>query len=177
MNCCPNRLCFRELRMHGAGGVVHHVHQAAFSGALFQPAMKAAVQLHQFAEMRLALPSLAIGLAPALSPPQPCFPHPAPQALGSNLEPVVAGQMLTRQRRTKICITLPHPIQHCLAKLPRVSPVRSSPAVPMLQSPRPAPAIPRPYPLGLPIAQLQQLCRFLQPQAARLYPCHHFDPT
>src|SRR5438876_8520983 len=38
-------------------------------------------------------------------------------------------------------------------------------------------AIARPHPLGLPIAQPQQLRRLLQPQAARLYPPHDLDTT
>jgi hypothetical protein len=46
-----------------------------------------------------------------------------------------------------------------------------------LQRLRPASSIPRPHPLRLPITQLQQLCRFSQPQAARFHSPHHLDPT
>src|SRR5438093_5518690 len=43
-----------ELAQHRAGGVIYHVHGTAVGGAIFQPGMKAGIQLHQFAEMRLA---------------------------------------------------------------------------------------------------------------------------
>src|SRR5438876_695347 len=88
-----------ELAQHRAGGVIYHVHETAVGGAIFQPGMKAGIQLHQFAEMRLAHPALAIPLshphrdsaptpawladssAPATPPPlaaASCPPLPAP---------------------------------------------------------------------------------------------------
>ena len=66
---CPDRLLLAEPPERSTGGVVHHVHEAAFFAALFQPVMKAAVQLHQFTKMRLRLPPLAVRLAFALSLP------------------------------------------------------------------------------------------------------------
>src|SRR5207249_4324721 len=57
------------------------------------------------------------------------------------------------------------------------STVGHSHAVAMLQRFRTPTAIARPHPLGLPIAQPQQLRRLLQPQAARLYPPHDLDTT
>src|SRR6266576_6379196 len=127
--------------------------------------------------MRLAFPALAIRFPFPLPVPQPRFPHPPPQTFGSDLQAIVAGQVRARQRRSEIRVTLPHPTEHRLAKLPRVRPIRPPPAVAVLQSSGPAPAIPRPHPLRLPITQLQQLRRFSQPQAARLHPSHHFRPT
>src|SRR5262249_1089612 len=121
------------------GGIVDHMHQTGFAGPLFQPAMKAPVQLHQFAEVSLPLPPLAIGLALPPPAPQACFPHPTPQALGRNLQPVASGQMLGSQRGTEIRIALSPPSQHRLPKLRRVRPIRPPPAVRMLQSLGPPP--------------------------------------
>src|SRR6266403_407236 len=113
--------------------------------------MKAAVQLHQFANMRLAVPPLAIGFPLPLPAPGPGFAQPTPQTLGSNPQPVLAGQVLARQRRTEIRIALLRPTEHRSTKLRRISAIRSPPAVPVLQRLGPAPAIPRPHPLRLPI--------------------------
>src|SRR5438270_5781356 len=59
-----------ELAQHRAGGVIYHVHETAVGGAIFQPGMKAGIQLHQFAEMRLAHPALAIRLSRSLAAPK-----------------------------------------------------------------------------------------------------------
>src|SRR5207245_2319598 len=48
-----------ELAQHRAGGVIYHVHETAVGGAIFQPGMKAGVQLHPFAEMRLVRSGVA----------------------------------------------------------------------------------------------------------------------
>src|SRR2546425_912034 len=63
-----------ELAQHRAGGVIYHVHETAVGGAIFQPGMKAGIQLHQFAEMRLAHPALAIPLSRSLAA-RLCPPH------------------------------------------------------------------------------------------------------
>src|SRR5881409_784855 len=55
-----------ELAQHRAGSVIYHVHETAVGGAIFEPGMKAGIQLHQFAEMRLAHPALAIRLSRSL---------------------------------------------------------------------------------------------------------------
>src|SRR2546428_12371696 len=59
-----------ELAQHRAGGVIYHVHETAVGGAIFQPGMKAGIPLHQFAEMRLAHPALAIRLSRSLAAPK-----------------------------------------------------------------------------------------------------------
>src|SRR5437773_4578473 len=74
-----------ELAQHRAGGVIYHVHETAVGGAIFQPGMKAGIQLHQFAEMRLAHPALAIRLSRSLAAPKSGRFHPAPQGLGGTL--------------------------------------------------------------------------------------------
>src|SRR5437762_10840897 len=127
--------------------------------------------------MRFPSPPLPIGLAPPRSPPQPGLPHPAPQRLGMHAESVFFPQMFGGQRRSEIAIAALHPFQHRLAKLFRMRSVGPLPAVAMLQAFRPSLPISRPDAFGLPIAQLQQLPSFSQPQAARLHSSHHFAPT
>src|SRR5262249_2419348 len=117
--------------------------------------MKAPVQLHQFAEVSLPLPPLAIGLALPPPAPQACFPHPTPQALGRNLQPAVAAERPRSQRGPKIRIPLSPPTQPRLPNLRRVPPIRPPPAVRMLQSLGPSPAIASPHPLHLPVTQFQ----------------------
>src|SRR5205809_494267 len=153
-----------ELAQHRAGGVIYHVHETAVGGAIFQPGMKAGIQLHQFAEMRLAHPALAIRLSRSLAAPKSGRFHPAPQGLGGHLQSVFFLQVFRRQRRPEVRITPAYLNEHRLAKLLGVSSVRDPPAVAMLQGFRAPTAIPRPHPLGLPIAQPQQLRRLLQPQ-------------
>ena len=87
---------------------------------------------------------------------------------------VIAGQMLTSQRRAKILIPGLDLFQYCSSKLRRVSPVRYPPTVAMLQPLRSAHPIPRPHPLALPITQPQHLRRLAQSQTVRLHPPHHF---
>src|SRR5438876_12241793 len=89
--------------------------------------------------MRFPFPPLPIGLAPPRSPPQSRLPHPAPQRLGVHLDPLLAGQVLSRQRRSEIFIAAPHLFQHRPAKSFPVSTVRVPTAVAMLQSFRPRP--------------------------------------
>src|SRR5207248_7272461 len=135
------------------------------------------IQLHQFAEMWLAHPALAIRLSRSLAAPKSGRFHPAPQGLGGHLQSVFFLQVFRRQRRPEVRITPAYLNEHRLAKLLGVSSVRDSPAVAMLQRFRTPTAIAPPHPLGLPIAQPQQLRRLLQPQAPRLYPPHDPDTT
>src|SRR5438876_4653184 len=97
--------------------------------------------------------------------------------LGGHLQSVFFLQVFRRQRRPEVRVTPAYLNEHRLAKLLGVSSVGDSPAVAMLQRFRTPTAIARPHPLGLPIAQPQQLRRLLQPQAARLYPPHDLDTT
>src|SRR5438445_74798 len=99
------------------------------------------------------------------------------KARGGHLPSVFFLQVFRRQRRPEVRITPAYLNEHRLAKLLGVSSVGDSPAVAMLQRFRTPTAIARPHPLGLPIAQPQQLRRLLQPQAARLYPPHDLDTT
>src|SRR5207247_9805384 len=82
-----------------------HVHETAVGGAVFSPGMKAGIQLHQFAEMRLAHPALAIRLSRSLAAPKSGRFHPAPQGLGGHLQSVFFLQVFRRQRRPEVRIT------------------------------------------------------------------------
>jgi hypothetical protein len=53
--------------------------------------------------MRLALASLTIRFPLPPPAPQSGFPHPAPQTLGMELEPIVAGQVLAGVEE-KLCL-------------------------------------------------------------------------
>ncbi len=68
--------------------------------------MVRAIQLHQFAHMRLAGPPRPMR---ALAPPEvrhPLRQEPAPQRLRAHRDPVPLGQLLRRQRRPEIPIPL-----------------------------------------------------------------------
>src|SRR2546422_7542228 len=106
-----------ELAQHRAGGVIYLVHETAVGGAIFQPGMKAGIQLHQFAEMRLAHPALAIRLSRSLAAPKSGRFHPAPQGLGGHLQSVFFLQVFRRQRRPEVRITPAYLNEHRLAKL------------------------------------------------------------
>ena len=57
----PDRFLATEPRERPARGIVDQVHQAAARRARLVPQVKAPIELHQFAEMRLALPPLPVG--------------------------------------------------------------------------------------------------------------------
>ena len=42
----PGGFTRAELAQHRAGGVIYHVHETSVDGAIFQPGMKAGIQLH-----------------------------------------------------------------------------------------------------------------------------------
>src|SRR5439155_798006 len=81
------------------------------------------IQLHQFAEMRLAHPALAIRLSRSLAAPKSGRFHPAPQGLGGHLQSVFFLQVFRRQRRPEVRITPAYLNEHRLAKLLGVSSV------------------------------------------------------
>src|SRR5580765_1888055 len=124
--------------------------------------------------MRLGFPPLAIRFPPPLPLPQAGLFQPAPQGLSMHGKSVIAGQMLTSQRRAKILIPGLDLFQYCSSKLRPVSPVRYPPTVAMLQRLRSAHPVPRPDPFALPITQPQHLRRLAQSQTVRLHPPHHF---
>ena len=124
--------------------------------------------------MRLGFPPLAIRFPPPLPLPQAGLFQPAPQGLSMHGKSVIAGQMLTSQRRAKILVPGLHLLQHRGSQLRRVSPVRYPPTVAMLQRLRSTRPIARPDPLALPITQPQHLRRLAQSQTVRLHPPHHF---
>src|SRR6516162_300568 len=66
---CPDRLLPSQSAQDGTAGIIHHVHETALGASSFPPSMEAAVQLHQFAKVRLARSSLAKSLA--FSVPRP----------------------------------------------------------------------------------------------------------
>ena len=126
----PGRFLFRGPAQRRAGRIVHHVHQTTPLPSLLQPLMKASVQLHQLAKVRLALPPPPIRFSPPLSPPQPGLLHPPAQRLRLHCQSVIASQVLARQRRPKILIAGFHLLQHGRAKLPRMARFETRPQLP-----------------------------------------------
>src|SRR5881628_1816545 len=99
-----------ELAQHRAGGVIYHVHETAVGGAIFQPGMKAGIQLHQFAEMRLAHPALAIRLSRSLAPPESArSPHNACLPERAPLGETPRGELGWRLARSCHAAALSHP--------------------------------------------------------------------
>ena len=79
--------------------------------------MKTAIELHQLAEVRHACATTPMRTALARATPQPLRQHPAPQRLVIDAEPVLARQVLGRQRRAE---TLVHPAAIFLATQYRI---------------------------------------------------------
>ena len=105
-------------------------------------AMKAAVQLHQLAEVRLALAPPPMRTALPRATPQPRRQHPPPQRFVIDRQPVFTRQMLGRQRRPKALVdrrrctspgSAPAPASRIAADVARFD---ARPALPMLQARR-----------------------------------------
>jgi hypothetical protein len=114
----PDRFFFAQMSLRGARGIVHHVHQAA--PRTFQPIMKTAVQLYQFAKVGFALSALAMFLSFPLPAPQTFRQHPAAQRFVVDHNAIFLGQVLGRQRRPKslvdrTAVLLPHQREDPLA--------------------------------------------------------------
>jgi hypothetical protein len=105
------------------GGIIDHVHQTAARSTPFQPLVKASVQLHQLAEMRLGFASLPIRFPSSLPLPQPSLLPPAPQRLSMHVQSVIARQVLRRQRRAEIFVPRLHLFQYRRSELCPVRPV------------------------------------------------------
>src|SRR5271157_1235644 len=137
--------------------------------------MKASVHLHHFPKVFLALPPPPVSPPLPLPTPQPFRQHPASQRLAIQLQPVLRGQMLRRQRRTKAlayspAVLLPHQLQDLSPELLRVGSIRLPPRAAMLQPRRTFLPVPPPQPLRLPVAQPHQPSRVDHPQLATLHP-------
>ena len=144
--------------------------------------MKAAIELHQLAEVRLPLPPPAMRAPLARAAPQPRRQHPPPQRFVIDRQPVFTRQMLGRQRRPEplvdaAAVLLPDQRQHPLPQPSRPSPDSTRAPRCRCCSPfAPCRAIPPIQPLRLPVAHLHQRRRRPQRQRPRRDPRQHARP-
>ena len=166
----PNRLLRAKPPQRLARRVIDERQQTALRPAPFEPRVKTAVHLDQFAEMRLALPPAPMRAALAHAAPQARGQHPPPQRFVIDRHPVFTRQMLRRQRRPKALIDpaavfLPHERQHSLPNLPGDRVLRRAPRAPMFQACSSISPVSPIQPLRLAIAHLHQHRR--RPQSQR----------
>jgi hypothetical protein len=103
----PDRFLRAEPTQAPAGRIVHQRQQTAVGAAILHPGMKTAIQLHQLAEMRHALPTPAMRTALPRPAPQARGHHPPSQRLMIDGHAVFTRQMLRRQRRPKALVDPP----------------------------------------------------------------------
>src|SRR5262249_50967077 len=159
----PSRFLLPQVAQDGAGGVVHQIHQTSFWTASLEPSMKTSIQLHQLAEMCLALAPLAIRSALALPPQYPPRKHPTSQCPGTVLQAIFAGQVFGGQRRTKpfvdpAAVLVSHQPQHSFAKSLRLGTITAPASSTVLQPFDPLLLIPLPKPLCLASTDPKPLC-------------------
>ena len=138
--------CVAEAPRHLARGVIDHRDQTARRPPVFIPRVKTPIELHELAEMRLALATLAIGRSLPRPTPQARRQHPPTQRLVIDVHVVLAGQVLGRQRRPKARAgTVPLYFWRINANtrfriVARELPIRPASRTLMLEAPRPASA-------------------------------------
>src|SRR6266478_5243252 len=77
--------------------------------------------------MLAAMPRLLDALAFSAGYPDPRLPHPAAQRLPRNFEIMTLCQLLGRECRSKVCVTLPHQSDRMIANHIRQAVVRRTP--------------------------------------------------
>ncbi len=95
-----------EAGVGAVGRVVDQHQQHRARAAALEPIVLAAVELDQFADVRLALAPLAVAVTVAPPLPQALLDQPAPQCLVIQVVAVALGQVLGGQRRTEIGVTV-----------------------------------------------------------------------
>ena len=113
-----------------AGRVVDEDQQRAGRPAVLEPAVLAAVDLHQLAQAVAAVAGLVDPPAAGLARhPQAGLAHPLPQRLARQPQVVGLGQLLGRERRAEVGVALAHDRERGLAHRSRQAPV-ARPAAP-----------------------------------------------
>src|SRR3954449_8352040 len=125
MEIRERRLALDELQMHqSAGGVIDEHQQGALRPAILKPPMLAAVDLNQLADALAPRTGLVNPFQALLAvDPQPIRDHPLAQRLPTESNPVQLAQLLRRQGRAEIPITLANDRQRRGPKLGRLAPV------------------------------------------------------
>src|SRR3954465_6669268 len=108
MEIRERRLALDELQMHQpAGRVIDEHQQRALRPAILKPPMLAAVDLNQLANALAPRTGLVNPFQTLLAvDPQPIRDHPLAQRLPTESDPVQLAQLLRRQGRAEIPITL-----------------------------------------------------------------------
>jgi hypothetical protein len=100
----PDPFLSSEAPERSARGIIDQRQQTARRPAAFEPRMDAAIELDQFPEVRHALAPPPIRTAFPRTTPQPRRQHPPPQRLMVDGEPILARQVLGRERRPKALV-------------------------------------------------------------------------
>src|ERR1700741_3872522 len=133
--------------------------------------------------MFLALPPLPVPSPSPLATPQALRQHPAPQRLRVDVQPILASQMLRRQRWPKAlahdpAVLLPYQLHYLLPEIPLMGPIRRLSRAAVLQPRRPFLPIALPQPLHLPVAPAHPPASIHQqqlPTASPRQPSHPFQ--
>src|SRR6202008_2876164 len=128
--------------------------------------------------MFLALPAPPMPSPPPLATPQALRQHPAPQRLRVDGQPILAGQMLRRQRWPKAlvhgpAILLPYQLQYLPPEFPLMGAIRQPSRTAVLQPGSTFLAIALPQPLHLPITHAHQPASIHQQQLPTAHPRQH----
>src|SRR5262249_17254813 len=157
----PDRLLAAKAPIAAARRIVDERQQTALGPAALQPVMETAIELHELAEMHLALPPAAVRTPFARATPEPGGEHPAPQRFVINEHVILGRQVLGGQRRAeplihRAAILLADQAERPLPDVGRRRPIRWTTRAPVLQTLRAFDPIAPIHPFGLAIADIQQ---------------------
>ena len=108
-------------RHQAAGGIVHEHQKRAGRATILKPAVLAAIDLDQLAQVLAAMPRLVKALALGPRQPEPSLDHPGAQCLARHPQSVALLELLSRQGWAEICIMLPHKGQNRRSEYPSVT--------------------------------------------------------
>jgi hypothetical protein len=160
-----------KTRLDPIARVIDHGQQHHRLATTLGPVVQRSVHLHQFAEAGPPGPAPPVNfpLTPPL--PQPLRHQPTPQRLRIHLQ-VQLGQLLTRQRRTKITEMLPILRQHRLTQVLGQPPIRGPTTQTVHDRPIAFDFQASLNPPHLPLRQTQQARRFRLRPLALQHPLH-----
>src|SRR5918998_1721261 len=95
-------------RHQAAGGIVHEHQKRAGWAAILEPAVLAAIDLDQLAQMLTTIARLVKAFALGTWQPDPGLDHPGAQRLAGDPQSVALRKLLGCQRRAEIRVVLPH---------------------------------------------------------------------
>src|SRR4051794_9319890 len=167
-----------KLQMHQpAGGIIDEHQQRALRPTILKPPMLVAVDLNQLADAVAPRTGLVNPFQALLAVnPQPIRDHPLAQRLPSKSNPVQLAQLLRRQGRAEIPITLANDRQRRGPKLGGLAPVAGTTTPLRNQACRPLGAINLQKPKYLTPLKPQQLGRRYRRQPSLIQISQHLEP-